>query len=121
MSAFDELSAIPPQMLAAGYLARAVHGDRLTVAVVEIEPGAELAEHRHDNEQIGIVLGGSVIFRVGDEERSLGAGGIWRIPPDMPHMVTAGEAGAVVIDIFSPARDDWKAHELLAPRQPSWP
>jgi len=83
--------------------------------------GAVLPEHRHDNEPFGMVVQGSVIFRVGSEERSLSAGGIWRIPPDTPHSVTAGDAGAVVIDIFSPAREDWTAHERLTPRQPSWP
>lgn len=41
---------------------------------------------------------GSVIFRVGDEERSLSAGGIWRISSDTRHSVVAGGAGAVVID-----------------------
>jgi len=98
-----------------------LHGQRLTLAVVEVEPGAVPPEHRHDNEQFGMVVQGSVIFRVGGEERSLGAGGIWRIPLDTPHSVTAGDAGAVVIDIFSPAREDWTAHERLTPRQPSWP
>lgn len=121
MGAFDELHAISPQMLADGYLARAVHGERLTLAVVEVEPDAELPEHRHDNEQLGMVLQGSVIFRVGDEQQSLGAGGIWRIPSDTPHTVTAGHTGAVVIDIFSPPREGWTAHERLTPRQPSWP
>jgi len=74
MGAFDELHTIRPQMLADGYLARAVHGERLTFAVVEAEPGATLPEHRHDNEQFGMVGEGSVIFRVGDEERHLIAG-----------------------------------------------
>jgi len=69
VGAFDELEAIPPQLLADGYLARAVHGERLTFAVVEVEPGAELPEHHHDNEQFGMVIEGSVIFRVGDDER----------------------------------------------------
>jgi quercetin dioxygenase-like cupin family protein len=46
MSVFDDLPTIPPHALADGYLARVVHGERLTMAVVEIEPGAELAEHR---------------------------------------------------------------------------
>ena len=32
MSAFDEFHAIPPQLLADGWLARVVHGERLTVA-----------------------------------------------------------------------------------------
>jgi len=121
MGVFDELDAIPPQMLADGYLARAVHGERLTLAVVEVDPGAELPERRHHNEQFGMVIKGSVVFRVGDEERSLDAGGIWRIPSDTPHTVTAGDAGAVVIDLFSPPRQDWTGHERLTPRQPSWP
>jgi len=56
MSAFDDLSAIPPQLLAEGYLARAVHGEQLTLAVVEVEPGAELPEHSHVNEQHGMVI-----------------------------------------------------------------
>jgi hypothetical protein len=38
MSAFDELQSVPPQLLAEGYLARAVHGKQLTLAVVEVEP-----------------------------------------------------------------------------------
>jgi len=118
---FDELHAIPPQLLADGYLARVVHGERLTLAVVEIEPGAKLPEHRHDNEQFGMVIEGSVVFRVGEDERSLGAGGIWRIPSGTFHTVTAGDAGAVVIDIFSPPREDWSGHERLTPRRPSWP
>ena len=113
MDAFGELHAIPPQILADGYLARAVHGERLTLAVVEVEPDAELPEHRHDKEQFGLVVQGSAIFRVGDEERSLRPGGIWCIPSTTPHTVTAGEAGAVVIDIFSPPREDWKARDQL--------
>lgn len=121
MGAFEDLHALPPQLLAAGYLARAVHGERLTLAVVEVEAGAELPEHRHENEQLGIVLRGSVVFRVGDEEWNVEAGGIWRIPSDTPHTVTAGDAGAVVIDIFSPPRLDWMDRERLTPRRPSWP
>jgi quercetin dioxygenase-like cupin family protein len=113
MSAFDELGAIPPQVLADGYLARAVHGEQLTLALVEIEPGAVLPEHQHANEQFGMVIVGSVDFRVGDEARMVRPGGIWRIPAGTPHSVTGGEAGAVVLDIFSPPRDDWAGRERL--------
>ena len=81
MSPFDDLGAIAPQLLADGYLARAVHGEQPTLAVVEIEPGAALPEHSHANEQFGIVLEGSVVFRIGDEERTLERGGMWRIRP----------------------------------------
>jgi len=121
MGAFEDLQAIPPRLLAGGYLARAVHGERLTLAVVEVEPGADLPDHQHDNEQFGIVIEGSAVFRVGDETRTLGRGGIWRIPSGSPHAVIGGEAGAVVIDVFSPARADWRTHARLESRPARWP
>ena len=121
MSAFEDLESIPPQLLAEGYLARAVHGEHLTLAVVEVDPGAELPEHRHVNEQFGMVIAGSVVFRVGNETRSVEPGWIWRIPSNTPHTVTGGDRGAVVVDIFSPARDDWAARERLEPRPTHWP
>lgn len=121
MSAFDDLHSIAPQLLADGYLARAVHGDKLTLAVVEVEAGAVLPEHQHANEQFGMVIEGSVVFRVGSETKTVEPGGIWRIPTETPHTVTGGPNGAVVVDIFSPAREDWAARERLEPRPPQWP
>ena len=79
-SAFDDLGGIAPQQLFEGFLARAVHGERLTLAVVEIEPHAVLPEHDHGNEQFGLILRGTASFRVGDETRELAPGDIWRIP-----------------------------------------
>ena len=121
MSAFDDLQSIPPQLLAQGFLARAVHGEQLTLAVVDVEPGAKLPEHRHVNEQLGMAIEGSVVFRIGAESGIVEAGGIWRIPSDTPHTVTGGDSGAVVLDVFSPARDDWAARERLEPRPSQWP
>jgi unsaturated pyranuronate lyase len=120
-SAFDQLAGLAPHVLAGGYLARAVHGKQLTLAVVEIEPGAALPEHRHRNEQFGLVLEGSVSFRVGSETQTLEPGGIWRIPSGTPHAVTAGESGAVVVDVFAPPRDEWRELETLPARPPIWP
>lgn len=121
MSAFQDLAAIPAQRLSPGYLARAVHGTRVTFAVVEIEPYAELPEHSHENEQLGIVLRGSVAFRVGSEERTVEAGGTWSIPSDTPHFVKGGPEGAIVLDIFAPTRDEWKHLDAIAAARPSWP
>jgi unsaturated pyranuronate lyase len=120
MIAFHDLAAIPPQQLSAGYIARAIHGTRLTVAVVEIEPHAELPEHSHENEQLGIVLRGSVRFRVGSEEKTVQAGGTWNIPSHVPHFVKGGPDGAVVLDVFAPTREEWKALDAIA-AAPSWP
>src|SRR5262245_12279304 len=108
---FDDLGSLPPQQLFAGYLARAIHGERITLAVVEVDPGAALPEHHHANEQLGMVLRGTMRFRIGDEEQELGPGQTWRIPPDVPHSAVAGPDGAVALDVFTPTRDDWTAIE----------
>jgi quercetin dioxygenase-like cupin family protein len=96
-------------------------GRHLTLAVFEVEPGAVLPEHQHANEQFGMVLEGSVVFRVGAETKTLEPGGIWRIPSETAHMATGGPAGAVVVDVFSPPRTDWAAREELEPRPTRWP
>jgi quercetin dioxygenase-like cupin family protein len=121
MSAFRDLAAIPPQGLSPGYLARAVHGARITLAIVEIDPHAELPEHSHENEQLGIVLQGSVTFRVGAQEKTVQPGGIWIIPPNTQHFVKAGEEGAVVLDVFTPAREEWKDLDAQEHASPRWP
>lgn len=121
MSAFDHLDGIPPLELFPGFVARAIHGEQLTLAVVEIDPDSDLPEHHHANEQFGIVLTGSLVFRVGQEERELGPGSTWRIPSDVAHAARAGREGAVVIDVFSPPREDWQALESRPPQSPRWP
>jgi quercetin dioxygenase-like cupin family protein len=121
MSAFDDLAALRPLGIWDGVVARAIHGDRVTLAVVELEPGSVVARHAHENEQLGMVLRGTVTFRVGDEERDLGPGQTWLIPANTPHEVRAGPDGAAVIDVFGPPRDDWGSLPTLEPRPPLWP
>lgn len=120
-SAFDRLGDLAPQQLFEGFLARSVHGEQLTLAVVEIEPNAVLPEHEHVNEQFGMVLRGAARFTVGDETRELGPGDIWRIPAHTRHTLVAGPDGAEVLDVFSPPRDDWSELPALTPEQPRWP
>lgn len=121
MTALDHLSAIPPQRIWDGVVARSVQLDRLTLAVVELDPGAIVPEHRHDNEQAGLVIAGSVAFTIAGESRDLGPGGTWRLPGGTPHSVQAGEEGATVIDVFSPPRSDWADLQREPPRAPRWP
>ena len=88
--------------------------------MVELDPDAVVPEHAHDNEQLGVLVAGSMRFRVGDETRDLGPGGTWRIPSHTPHEVSAGPDGAVAVESFVPARGDWDAlGRRSAP--PRWP
>ena len=121
MGALAELARLEPFRIWDGVLARSVDGERMSFAVVELDPSVTIPEHSHENEQLGIVLRGSLSFRVGDEVRELEAGGTWRIPPNVPHGVHVGAEGAVVIDVFAPIRDDWHMLERLGARAPVWP
>jgi quercetin dioxygenase-like cupin family protein len=121
VSAFADLDAIGPIGIWNGVLARTVDGEQCSFGVVELDPNTVVPEHQHPNEQLGVVVSGSVRFRVGDEERELGPGGTWCIPPNVPHEVTTGPNGAVVLDVFSPPRADWAALERSQPTSALWP
>ena len=89
--------------------ARRIEGERITFALVELAANAEVPEHRHENEQLGMVIEGRVTFTIEDETRELGPGGTWCIPSGAAHHVDVGPEGAVVIDVFAPTRCDWDA------------
>lgn len=121
MSGLGDILDLPPQQIWDGIAGRAIHGAELTLGLVELEPGIHLPEHRHPNEQLGIVIEGSITFTVGDETRELGPGGTWRIPGDVPHSADVGPEGAVVIDVFAPPRKDWKELDEIERRPARWP
>ena len=95
MSAFDDLARARAQLVWDGVHGRTVHGERITLALVELDPGAYVPEHSHVNEQVGILLFGSAEFTVGGERGHV------------LHEATAGPDGAVLVECFSPPRADW--------------
>jgi quercetin dioxygenase-like cupin family protein len=121
MSAFENLSSLEMNRIWDGVHARVVHGDRLSFSVVELDPSTVVPEHQHEHEQLGMVLTGSVSFRVGDETQELGPGATWSIPSNTPHEVHVGQDGAVVIDVFAPTRDEWRDAPQGDARAPRWP
>ncbi len=121
MSGFASLEEIRPHRIWDGVLGRVVEGEQVTFVVVELAPNAVVPEHAHENEQLGILASGSMRFRIGDDERELGPGGTWSIPPQAPHEVTAGPEGAVVLEVFAPRRADWDALDRHEPSAPVWP
>jgi quercetin dioxygenase-like cupin family protein len=120
MSAFADIGAVAPQQIWEGVLGRVVHGERVTLGLIELDPDCLVPEHRHDHEQVGILVEGSLHFRIGDERRELRPGDTWRIPSDTPHEAHAGPNGAVVVEVWAPARSDWESLEPQDARPPRW-
>lgn len=86
---------------------RVWHGEKMTVAQILLKEGAQVPWHHHTHEQTTTLQSGRLLFRLGEEETILEAGDMLRIPPEVPHQVTALEA-SVAVDLFAPVRDDWQ-------------
>ena len=121
MSRFESVNEKPCVPVEQGIKARCVQGEHLTMAVVELDAEAVIDEHAHAYEQVGLVLDGYVTLQIGAETKELQIGDTYLVPPNTPHKATAGPTGAVIVDAYSPARDDWKQLEPLPPRFPLWP
>jgi quercetin dioxygenase-like cupin family protein len=119
MTAFDDVGAIVPLRIWDGVVGRAVQGEQLTLTLIELEPDSVVPEHSHVNEQVGILLRGSLTFRIDGEERELGRGATWCIPAHAPHDVVTGPDGATLVEAFAPPRHDWASLVRLDPAPPT--
>ena len=97
---------LSPQALTESIQRRYFTADRLTVARFELKKGGVVPRHAHDNEQVSCVLTGALRFQFDDREVVVGAGEVMQIPGGIAHEVTVLE-DTVVMDIFSPVRQDW--------------
>jgi quercetin dioxygenase-like cupin family protein len=86
---------------------RAIFSENMTIARLDLRKGAAVPEHHHVNEQISIVETGALKFFINGGEQIVRGGEILTIPPNVPHAVEVLE-DSVVLDVFSPARDDWR-------------
>ena len=83
-----------------------VHTETMTVARIHLRAGAVVPTHEHPNEQVATVLEGRLRFVVGGEEQVVATGESMFVPSGVPHEVEALE-DSLVLDVFSPVRDDW--------------
>lgn len=84
-----------------------------TVSEYSFEPGASFPLHRHPEEQITLVLDGSVEWTVGRESATLQAGSWTMVGPDVEHGITAGPEGARIIAIITPRRTRTDAYTVV--------
>ena len=85
---------------------RVVHGEKITVAQLELAKDCTVPVHHHENEQISVVLQGWLKFNLDGREILVHGGEVLVIPSNIPHNVVALE-DSIVVDVFSPIRQDW--------------
>ena len=87
---------------------RTAAADRMMISVVDLEPRSVVEEHAHPHEQVGMLLQGRAIFYIGDEQKTLQAGDLYRIPGHTKHRVVVLDGPARALDIFHPVREDYR-------------
>ena len=85
---------------------KVIHAQNVTIARIELRKGGSVPEHSHVNEQVSMVQSGVIRFVSGGREQIVRAGECLTIPPNVPHRVDVLE-DSIVVDVFSPAREDW--------------
>lgn len=96
------------RQIAPGVTAEIFVGERAMLSLVRLDPHAESQVHSHAEEQWGIMLEGEAVRFQGDVEANVQVGDFWLTPGTVPHAVRAGEHGAVVLDVFSPPRPEYR-------------
>ncbi len=86
---------------------RTPYGENLMLSYLEMDEGAVVPLHDHPHEQGGMLIKGQVELTIGDETRICEAGSLFIIPPNTPHKAVAVNGPAVVLDVFSPVREDY--------------
>jgi quercetin dioxygenase-like cupin family protein len=118
---YQPFDSLRPYRIWDGAVARAIHGERQTVAIVDLEGNLDVPEHSHDNEQLGFVLEGEITMTIGGDSRALHAGDTYVILSNIPHSARSGPEGAKVVDVFAPVRADWERAPRLDPAAGGWP
>jgi quercetin dioxygenase-like cupin family protein len=106
---FVDLESIPPLPILPGCRIRTPYGRNLMLSYLEMDEGAVVPLHRHPHEQAGMLLKGRMELTIGEETRTVEAGSMYIIPPDTPHKAVAVGGPAVILDVFSPVREDYAA------------
>ena len=99
--------SIPVERVAEGIERQVIWGDQLMVCRLKIAPRTVTAVHDHPHEQITLVERGSVRFTVEGQERLSSPGDILHFPSHCRHGATMLDQEVVLIDIFSPVRQEF--------------
>lgn len=100
-------SEVPPFSPAPGIQVQPVIGESLMTCWIAMEPGAVVAEHSHPNEQLGVVVEGSVSITAEGETREMVVGDAYVVPKDLEHRGVAGAQGVVLVETFVPVREEY--------------
>jgi len=105
---FIRLDDVRPFLLAEGVRGQPLFGELGMLNLIEFEPGAIVPLHSHPHEQLGLVLRGMQALVVDGAAHELGPMEGYVLPGGVEHSAYSGSDGALVLDVFSPVREDYR-------------
>lgn len=109
---FKYFADIPVKEIAPGYFSKLIHTDKNTINFIEVAAGRAVPHHKHHHEQYTFVLEGKFELTVNGEPQVLDPGMYALIPSEAYHSGVA-VTDCRLLDIFSPAREDYRAGKQL--------
>ena len=98
---------VPLTELVPGSTSHLVAGERVLVSFLTMSANSYFPPHRHEAEQIMIVLDGYIDEIIEGKLYSAKKGDVLILPSNIEHGGYIGEVDCRVIDIFSPPREDY--------------
>ena len=83
------------------------HGGSLMMVEFHFKKGGVGPVHTHPHEQIGYLAKGSGIFELAGKKEKVEVGDTMYMPSNVPHGFVALEEDTVLIDVFTPQREDF--------------
>lgn len=99
--------SIPVEQVSEGIKRQMVVGQNVMMVRFTFDAFLVTPEHTHPHEQMSLVVKGRVKFFIDGEERIVSAGNVLHFPPHNRHGATMLDEEVVLIDIFSPIREDF--------------
>src|SRR5262245_15817683 len=103
--------SVPKERIAEGIERQMIVGDQLMICRLHFDPFVDTPAHDHPHEQFTIVERGMVRFIIGDQERIAEAGDVLHFPSGCWHGATMLDEEVVLVDIFTPLREDFLNQE----------
>ena len=98
---------VPAERISEGVDRQMVVGERLMMCRLTLQPHVDTPVHSHPHEQMTIVERGRVRFTVDGSTQVVGAGEVLHFPPNVAHGATMLDEEVVLIDIFTPIREEF--------------
>ena len=103
----SDWNSIAVEQVREGIQRQMIVGKNVMICRFRFAPNLVTPEHDHPHEQMTLVERGRALFTIGKEQKIARAGDVLHIPSGTWHGATMLDEEVILMDIFSPIREDF--------------